>query len=113
MTWRPRALPRSSPPTTWTKLNVATGLAYIAYGTLLAAGTVEEMISRARLVTWSVTRKRGEAPLHDLSAKLKPLPGIDQVVAFGNTLHVSGRDPDRLEQSISQLQNSRIRMDPY
>ena len=76
-------------------------LAYIAYGTLLAAGTVEEMIDRAGLVTWSVARKNGEASLHDLSAELKPLPGIDQVVAFGNTLHVSGRDPDRLEQSIS------------
>ena len=50
-------------------------LAYIAYGTLLAAGTVEEMIHRAGLVTWSVTRKNGEAALHDLSAKLKPLPG--------------------------------------
>jgi ABC-2 type transport system ATP-binding protein len=76
-------------------------LAYVAYGTLLATGTVEEMIDRAGLVTWSVTRKHGEDALHDLSARLKPLPGIDQVVAFGNTLHVSGRDPDRLEQAIS------------
>ena len=76
-------------------------LAYIAYGTLLASGTVEEMIDRAGLVTWSVTRKGGEAALHDLSDELKPLPGIDQVVAFGNTLHVSGHDPDSLEQSIS------------
>lgn len=76
-------------------------LAYIAYGTLLATGTVEEMIDNAGLVTWSVTQKNGEAALHDLSEQLKPLPDVDQVVAFGNTLHVSGRDPDRLEQAIS------------
>lgn len=75
-------------------------LAYIAYGNLLASGTVEEMVAHSDLMTWNVTFDNGETALHDLSEALKPLPGIDQVVAFGNTLHVSGRDPDRLRRAI-------------
>lgn len=76
-------------------------LAYIAYGDLLATGTVEEMIAESDLVTWNVTIDDGEAALHDLSEKLKPMPDIDQVVAFGNTLHVSGRNPERLKHAIT------------
>ncbi|MDC0335353.1 ABC transporter ATP-binding protein [Pseudodesulfovibrio sp.] len=81
-------------------------LAYIAYGNLLASGTVEEMIDDSALVTWSVAPRDGEAALHDLSEQLKPLPGVDQVVAFGNTLHVSGRAPHRLKQDIIPFQTS-------
>lgn len=76
-------------------------LAYIAYGNLLATGTVEEMVNESDLVTWSVAPRNGEAALHTMSEQLKPLPGIDQVVAFGNTLHVSGRNPDLLKQTIT------------
>jgi ABC-2 type transport system ATP-binding protein len=77
-------------------------LAYIAYGNLLASGTVEEMISNSSLITWNVMVKNGDSSLQTLSEQLKPLPGIHQVVAFGNTLHVSGRDPDLLAHSISK-----------
>lgn len=76
-------------------------LAYIAYGNLLASGTVEEMVRDSNLTTWNVMVENGETALHSLSERLKPLPGIAQVVAFGNTLHVSGRDPQLLAQSIS------------
>jgi len=79
-------------------------LAYIAYGNLLASGTVETMIEDSELITWNVSLNNGEAALHDLSEQLKPLPGIDQVVAFGNTLHVSGRDPELLKHSIAPFQ---------
>ncbi|MGL1862190.1 MAG: ABC transporter ATP-binding protein [Pseudodesulfovibrio sp.] len=79
-------------------------LAYIAYGNLLASGTVEEMIHDSELVTWNVALNNGEGELHDLSEQLKPLPAIDQVVAFGNTLHVSGRDPVLLEKAIAPFQ---------
>ncbi|WP_243546076.1 ABC transporter ATP-binding protein [Pseudodesulfovibrio tunisiensis] len=76
-------------------------LAYIAYGNLLASGTVESMIRDAGLTTWSVARYAdADTSLHALSLSLKNKPGVDQVVAFGNTLHVSGRDAARLAQSI-------------
>ena len=63
-------------------------LAYLAYGDLLAAGTAEEIISEAGLTTWAVSGRR----MHELAEVLKPLPGVEQVVPFGNTLHVSGTD---------------------
>jgi len=76
-------------------------LAYIAYGNLLATGTVEDMIHDSSLTTWNVMINDGKVALHNLSEQLKPLPGIEQVVAFGNTLHVSGRNPELLATSIA------------
>ena len=80
-------------------------LAYIAYGKLLAKGSVEEMIKGADLTTWSVRREDREDSLQDLAERLKLLPGVNQVVAFGNTLHVSGRDAQDLTRSITSFQH--------
>lgn len=81
-------------------------LAYIAYGTLLATGTVEEMIEDSQLTTWNVSLPDGKGALHVLSEQLKLLPDVDQVVAFGNTLHVSGRNAKRLGKSIKPFQTA-------
>lgn len=82
-------------------------LAYIAYGKLLASGTVEEMIDNSGLATMTVSVGDG-SELHHLSEQLKGSPGVDQVVPFGNTLHVSGRDKIMLEQAVAQF-----RIPPY
>ncbi len=71
-------------------------LGYIAYGNLLARGTVEEVIQGAGLTTWEVSG----GGLWELAESLRGLPGIEQVVAFGSTLHVSGRDAARLQSSL-------------
>jgi len=80
-------------------------LGYIAYGDLLASGTVEDLISGSGLSTWGVAG----GDIHGLSGKLKGLPAIDQVVAFGNTLHISTRDPDRFKESIAPYENGEYR----
>ncbi len=72
-------------------------LAYIAYGDLLAADTVEGLVAHSGLATWAVSGPG----LPELTAALRPLPGVDQVVAFGNTLHVSGQDEHTLEAAIA------------
>ena len=77
-------------------------LAYIAYGNLLTSGTSEEVVAGEGLTTYSVTGEQ----LHDLAAKLKPLAGVQQVVSFGNSLHVSGEDAAALENSISPFRSS-------
>ncbi|MBI2255947.1 MAG: ABC transporter ATP-binding protein [Proteobacteria bacterium] len=70
---------------------------YIAYGRLIARGTIAEVIATHDLATWSV-----EGPgLHLLSAELQKLPGVDTVAAFGSVLHVCGRDAELLEKSIA------------
>ncbi len=73
-------------------------LAYIAYGNLLASGTVGEVVKTAGLATWEVTGEN----LPALAAKIRGQPGVEQVVAFGTTLHVSGRDAEKLRASISR-----------
>lgn len=72
-------------------------LAYIAYGKLLADGTVSDVIQQARLTTWSVTGP----DLHRLAVNIRRQPGVRQAVAFGDRLHVSGDDPDALETAVA------------
>lgn len=78
-------------------------LAYIAYGKMLARGTLAEVLAAANLTTWTVTGPG----LRELAATLRQRPGIEQVVAFGNTLHVSGHDAPKLEASIAGLRDPR------
>ena len=72
-------------------------LAYIAYGKLLAHGAVNEVIAHERLTTWSVTGQ----DLTKLTEQLRARPGVEQTVAFGNMLHVSGGEAAALEQGIA------------
>ena len=72
-------------------------LAYLAYGHLLARGTVAEVIAAGGLTTWTVTGPR----LTEIAAALRSRPGVEQVVAFGNTLHISGRDAPELDATIA------------
>jgi ABC-2 type transport system ATP-binding protein len=76
-------------------------IAYIAYGNLLAHGTVEEVIAHSALSTWNVT-----GDLNGLAAELTGKPGIDMVAPFGTSLHVSGRDQAALEKSIKPYRDS-------
>jgi len=72
-------------------------IAYIAYGNLLAHGTVEEVIAKSALTTYTVT---GEG-LNKLATDLVDQSGIDMVAPFGTSLHVSGRDEAALERAIA------------
>jgi ABC-2 type transport system ATP-binding protein len=77
-------------------------LAYIAYGSLLATGTAEEVVGAQELTAWQVTGP----DLWQLAESLRGLPGVDQVTPFGNTLHVIGRDAQLLFESISQVRET-------
>lgn len=72
-------------------------LAYIAYGKLLANGTATELVARSGMATWSATGHN----LHALARELRVLPGVEMVVPFGTTLHVSGHDAATLEATIA------------
>ena len=76
-------------------------LAYLAYGKLLTRGNLEEVIRAAGLTTWTVTG----SGLRELAAKLRTRAGVEQVVPFGNTLHVSGRDAARLDAVIASVRD--------
>jgi len=71
-------------------------LAYIAYGKLLAHGTLREVIDKAKLSTWEIEG----ADVMDIAGELRGMQGVEMVAPFGNTLHVSGTDRAALERSI-------------
>jgi ABC-2 type transport system ATP-binding protein len=77
-------------------------LAYLAYGTLLARGTVAEVIASAKLTTWTVTGP----DLRRVVDSLRGQPGVEQVVAFGTTLHVSGRNAAQLDATIAAVRDA-------
>jgi ABC-2 type transport system ATP-binding protein len=72
-------------------------LGYIAYGNLLARGSTGEVVKSAGLTTWEVTGP----DLPALAEKIRDQPGVEQVVAFGTTLHISGRDVEQLRASVT------------
>jgi ABC-2 type transport system ATP-binding protein len=76
-------------------------LVYIAYGKVLARGTEAEIVRDAGLVVWSV---QGEGTAA-LVAPLKAAPGVLSVAAFGNALHIAGRDPAALEAATAPWRN--------
>jgi ABC-2 type transport system ATP-binding protein len=78
-------------------------IAYIAYGHLLAHGTVDEVIEKSALSTYTVT---GD-DLNGLSIELTGKPGIDMVAPFGASLHVSGRDRSVLEATVASYRDGK------
>ena len=77
-------------------------IAYLAYGELLTHGTVREVVDSAALTTWCV-----KGPdLRALADRLRNRHGIGQIVAFGNTLHISGRDAAKLDQAIAAVRTN-------
>ena len=78
-------------------------IAYIAYGELLAHGTVDEVIENSKLETFTVSGEN----LPELAAKLTGKPGVDMVAPFGTSLHVSGRDHAALETTLEPYRNDK------
>jgi ABC-2 type transport system ATP-binding protein len=76
-------------------------LAYISYGNLIAQGTAKEIIAAQKLTTWAVTGGDLTAMTHTLQDQ----PGVEQIAAFGASLHVTGRDAAALEAALRQATN--------
>jgi ABC-2 type transport system ATP-binding protein len=74
-------------------------LGYILDGRLLVQGTAREVVASQPLVTWTVEA----ADLAPLAARLRALPGVEQVAAFGAALHVTGADEARLDAALAAV----------
>lgn len=74
-------------------------LAYIAYGSLLASGTADEIISQQQLQTWELSGGN----IQGITEQLRALPGAEQVANFGNTLHVSSQQGSSLQLALEQF----------
>ena len=76
-------------------------IAYIAYGELLAQGTIPEVIAASCLRTYTVSGR----DLNHLAEELVGAPGVDMVVPFGSSLHVAGRDAATLDAAVARLRS--------
>src|SRR5690606_8547677 len=84
-------------------------LAYLAYGRLLTQGTAESVTAEQGLATWAIHGN----DLVSLGQRLRGSPGVDQTVAFGSALHVSGTDHAQLERTLREaVQGSGLRLEP-
>ncbi len=73
-----------------------TDLAYIAYGNILARGTPQHIVQEAKLYTWQLTGKN----IQNYISVLRQLPTLDQVGSFGDALHVSGYEHDKMAETL-------------
>lgn len=80
-------------------------LAYITRGKLLTTGTVDQVIANAGLTTFEVSGPN----LPIVAARLRSAPGIDQAIAFGTNLHISGAEPGAIERELAGLHEPAIR----
>jgi ABC-2 type transport system ATP-binding protein len=69
---------------------------YIAYGRMIASGTVEEVVRDSGLHTFVLEGRGQEAAALEISK----LPGVEQVAPFGASLHVVGTQLKPLEKSV-------------
>ena len=71
-------------------------IAYIAYGVMLARGTVAQVIAGSQLHALT-----GEGPGADrLAAEIEARPGVAMAAPFGTTLHVCGPDAADLRAAV-------------
>ncbi len=78
-------------------------IAYLAYGRLLAVGSVEDVVRQSGLTTWHVSgpERRIGALARDLAGR----SGVEMVAPFGATLHVSGADAAALAAAIGPFRS--------
>ncbi len=73
-------------------------LSYLAYGKLLVQGSPRDLIGKTDMKIWEV---RGPE-LNALAMDLRQEDGLEQVVAFGNTLHVGGPDEEAIRRALEK-----------
>ena len=76
-------------------------IGYIAYGRMLATGTVDEVVKGSGLSTYVVHGALKSAEI----AELANTDGVEQVAPFGTTLHVVGTDKEKLQAALAHLKD--------
>ena len=72
---------------------------YISYGSLMASGTVSDVVKNAGLTTYVM---EGEN-INEAARQLGGMKGVDQVAPFGLSLHVVGQDKALLKVAVEHV----------
>ncbi|MBB5752337.1 ATP-binding cassette domain-containing protein [Prosthecomicrobium pneumaticum] len=78
-------------------------IVYIAYGRIVARGTVGEVIAQSGLSTYVVTGREVAA----VARAVRGAPGVAQVALFGSALHVVGTDDGLLGAAVDAAAEGR------
>ena len=73
---------------------------YIAYGAIVARGTASEIIGESGLATYVIAGRQA----NEAARALVDRPGVEQVAAFGQEIHVVGSDREALAASVRAAQ---------
>lgn len=79
-----------------------TRLAYMSFGEILVQGDIHQITQQTHLQTYEV---RGDN-ISQLANQLRECPGVEQVILYGATLHVSGHSQQGFEQSIASFKTT-------
>ena len=71
-------------------------ITYISHGSIIATGSVDEIIAGSQLVTFLVEG----ASLAQAEDEISLLAGVEQVAPFGSSLHVSGYRDSQIASSL-------------
>ncbi len=74
-------------------------LAYIAYGSILASGTPQQVVAAQNLDTWAISGP----DIQRYSTELRTIPGVEQVATFGSVLHVCSTAGAELGPRLQQF----------
>ncbi len=74
-------------------------ISYISDGKLVTSGTVAEVLGKADLATFVLEGAGVDEAAHQLAG----IKGVDQIAAFGVSLHVVGRDHAALKVAVDQV----------
>lgn len=81
-------------------------IAYMCEGRTLIAGTVAELINNLNITTWAIEGRN----LSMLARQLENSSGVDQVLMFHDSLHVSGENSEALATALAPyLRNGQYR----
>lgn len=84
-------------------------IVYIAYGAIVARGSAEEIIRRSGLDTFVVAGRGAPAA----ARALQGMPGVEQVAAFGQDIHVVGSHGPSLAESVQTVaQRYQVHVEP-
>lgn len=74
-------------------------ITYIDRGQILASGRIKDVVESVGLTTYTITGPG----LAELGEELEGLPGVDTVAQFGASLHVAGKDPAVLAETMARI----------
>lgn len=75
-------------------------IAYLAFGKIRTQGTLNDIVKQSNIYTWEISGPE----VGVLVEKLHKLPEVEQIIQYGEKIHVSGRNSFHLNKALKPFQ---------